>query len=342
MPSERARAPVRIVLLSPGLDEEMIWGETLVVRSAARRLAEVFPGATVLARGRNDLAEVTAFDPDLLISFYTGPSAPWRVDDVADRVGGITMLAVYNHGDLLDDFARVRVDGYITNSKPAVEVLGRARPTRWVPLAADDDFGPTPPDDRYRADVVYLGSGGRGNKRPATTRHYLEPAQCFDFALWGSWWQRDYWEPAYHDAPERNDWERCWRGKLPLDDVAPLYSSAKIVLNYHEDSQREWGMWNNRVFEVLACGALLISDDALGIREELGEGLVVTPGGEETARLIAYYLDRPAERQRIAAVGQRQVRERYGFRRWARQVAAFYDELRERRAAAPRAVAQDG
>ena len=46
-------------------------------------------------------------------------------------------------------------------------------------------------------------------------------------------------------------------------------------------------------FEALGCGALLISDDALGLREELGDCLVITPGGEATAELIAYYLERP-------------------------------------------------
>ena len=31
-------------------------------------------------------------------------------------------------------------------------------------LAVEDDHGPVEPDERYRADVAFLGSGGRGNK----------------------------------------------------------------------------------------------------------------------------------------------------------------------------------
>ncbi len=95
--------------------------------------------------------------------------------------------------------------------------------------------------------MVFLGSGGRGNKRPATTRHFLECAKRFDFAIWGNYWDRDYWAREYVANPSANDWYRFWRGPLPLGDIAALYSSAKIVLNFHEDSQREWGMWNNRV-----------------------------------------------------------------------------------------------
>ena len=320
---------MRIVLFSPGLTDtgSMVWGEKIFVTGEAKSLRREFPDAEVLALDLNDLATIKSLEVDLLISTYTGPKPPWRVDDIADFVTGVTLLHVVNHGDLIDEFARIPVDGYITNSVRAAEVLGRHRPAAYIPLGVEDDYGPVEPVDRYRADVAYLGSGGRGNKRPATTRHYLDPAKRFDFALWGSWWGQEYWAPVYADNPEANDWHRFWRGPLPFDDIGRLYSSAKIVLNYHEDSQREWGMWNNRVFEALGCGALLISDDALGLREELGDGLVITPGGEATAELIAYYLERPEERRRIGERGREIVQRRYTYSRWARAVREPYERI---------------
>jgi hypothetical protein len=334
----------RIVLLSPGLTGTgpMIWGEKISVRSEAKALLGEFPGAEILTLERDDLPRVASMQVDLLISYYTGPEVPWRVDDIASHVDGVTILKVVNHGDLLDEFARIPVDGYITNSERAAAVLGRSRPAVYVPLAVEDDYGPVEPDDRYRADVVFLGSGGRGNKRPATTRHYLDPAKRFDFALWGSWWERDYWAPQYPHDPEANDWERFWRGPLPIDDIARLYSSAKIVLDYHEDSQREWGMWNNRVFEALGCGACLICDDAVGLREEFGEGIVITSGGEETARLIANYLERPEERRRIGQIGRRIVAEKYTYGRWGRAVRTLYERLRDQRRSRAREAGAGG
>jgi hypothetical protein len=327
-----AANPLRIVFLSPGLDDTgPIWGEKVVVRSQARHLARECPGAEVLTLDSRHLPEIAAMRVDLLISCYTGPSPPWRVDDIARHVNGVTILEVLNHGDLLDEFAGMAVDGFITNSARAAAYLGAYRPTAYAPLGVNDDWSAVDADARYRADVVYLGSGGRGNKRPATTRHYLDPAKRFDFALWGSYWDREYWAPVYADTPDANDWERFCRGPLPLNDIARLYSSARIVLNYHEDSQREWGMWNNRIFEALGCGALLISDDAAGLREEFGEGIVITPGGEETARLIEYYLDRPDERRRIGAIGRRIVLEKYTYRHWARTVRGLYDRIRASR-----------
>lgn len=331
MATELAAGPT-IVLLSPGLtDATIVWGERLLARTEKKYLEREFPGARVLMLGAEDLGVLDGLHVDLLISSYTGPRPPWRVDDVAARVDGVTILKVVNHGDLLEEFSRVDVDGFITNSRSAVDVLGRHRPAAYVPLAVDDDLGPAPLDPRYRADVVFLGSGGRGNKRPATTRRYLDAAKAFDFHLWGGCWDADYWAPACRDAPETNDWHRYWRGPLPLDDIAALYSSARIVLGYHEDSQRAWGMWNNRVFEALACGAFLICDDAAGLRQELGEAVEITEGGEHTARLIAYYLRRDEERRRRGELGRRIVREQYTYSRWARAVREFYQALRARR-----------
>lgn len=327
-----ARSETTIVLFSPGLrDEQIVWGERIATRSEKKCLEREWPGARVFTFDLDDLGTIAAMDVDLLISYYTGPKPPWRVDDIANYVDGVTILKVVNHAELLDDFSRIPVDGFITNSRPAAARLASQRPARYVSLAVDDDFGPVSPDPRYRADVVYLGSGGRGNKRPETTRHYLDPAKAFDFHLWGGCWDAAYWEPVCRDRPETNDWHRYCRGILPVDEIAALYSSAKIVLNYHEDSQRAWGMWNNRVFEALGCGAFLISDDALGLREEFGDAVEITSGGEETARLIAHYLPREGERRRRGELGRRIVSERYTYSRWAREVRQFYEELRPHR-----------
>ena len=318
-----------IVLLSPGLGEERaIWGERVVARAQAKALERAWPEARVLTLDHTGLLRRLPMRIDLLVSYYTGPSPAWRADDVARLVSGVTILAVVNHADLLEELSQIPVDGIVTNSRRGLGVLGRHRPAAYVPLGVDDEWGPVPPDPWYRADVVFLGSGGRGNKRPETTRRYLAPARTFDFDLWGGYWDRKYWAAAARAAGKVDDWHRFWRGPLPLDDIPRLYSSAGIVLGYHEDSQRRWGMWNNRVFEALACGAFLICDDAEGLREEFGEGLEITAGGDETARLIGHYLAHPAERRRRAEIGRRVVKERYTYSRWASSIREFYERLR--------------
>lgn len=322
------KSPENIVLFSPGLkDNATIWGERIAVISESNSLRREFPDAEVHAFDIDDLSRIAAMRVDLLISYYTGPRPPWRCDDIAKSVEGVTILKVVNHGDLVDEFAKVPVDGYMTNSQRATEVLGRSRPAAYIPLAVDDEMGPVAPVARYQSDVVYLGSGGRGNKRAETTCHFLDPAKEFDFAIWGSNWDQEYWADFYRSDPAANDFHLFCRGQLPLGDIAKLYSSAKIVLNYHEVSQREWGMWNNRVFEALACGSLLITDDSVGIASEFEGGLVITEGGRQTAELIKHYLSFPDERRRIAETGRAMVQKRYRYSQWARAVRQFYERL---------------
>jgi spore maturation protein CgeB len=86
-------------------------------------------------------------------------------------------------------------------------------------------------------------------------------------------------------------------------------------------------MWNNRVFEALGVGALMICDAPKGLREEFGDAIVYTSGGAETARIIAYYLEHPDERRRIGERAQRMVKKRYIYSRWARDVHALYDRI---------------
>ena len=199
----RAVAPVTsrrsasIVLVAPGMNERNVWGERIVLGSLARALPRAFPGARVeLVDASGPRWPGRPSELDLLVSMCTGPRHPWRADDVAARIDGVSVLWVVNHPDLLSDFAALPFDGFMTNSRRAVSVLGVTRPTAghlWGSIPATSLGAP---QRRYRADVAYLGSGGIGNKAPATTHRYLDPAKRFDFALWGSNWSREYWAAA--------------------------------------------------------------------------------------------------------------------------------------------------
>ena len=79
----------------------------------------------------------------------------------------------------------------------------------------------------------------------------------------------------------------------------------------------------------------MICDHATGLREEFGDGIVFTSGGDETARHIAYYLQNPEECRRRGEIGKEIVRERYIYSRWARSVHEFYDRLVARRRSEP-------
>jgi len=329
--------PPEIVILSPGLrDTSAIWGELVVARGLASAIRRRLPGTRVRVVDATETDRLARRHVDLVVSLCTGPRPPWRVDHLASLVAGVTILWVANHGDLLDEFAVLDLDGFATNSRSAVDVLGTRHPAIWVPLGVDPRMRRVRTPRSEHADVVFLGSGGRGNKSPATNHRYLDPAKAFDFQLWGGYWSREYWDPVHRDDPAANDWHRFWRGPLRDGRIARLYSAAGVVLGHHEDTQRAAGMWNNRVFEALAVGAPFICDRAAGLEDTFGEGILLTDGGEETADHIRRALRDPAEARRRAAIGETIVRERFTYDHTAAAMLAFAARLADERGDPPR------
>lgn len=78
--------------------------------------------------------------------------------------------------------------------------------------------------------------------------------------------------PTDHDlAIYGGDWEGLIDTKyvvkewVPNDELRKIYSSAKLVLCDHWDDMREHGFISNRIYDALACGATVISDEVVGL-----------------------------------------------------------------------------
>ncbi|MBV9124102.1 MAG: glycosyltransferase [Planctomycetes bacterium] len=95
-------------------------------------------------------------------------------------------------------------------------------------------------------------------------------------------------------------------GQRYFEDMARTYSASRVVFNrsVREDV-------NMRVFEALACGSLLVTNDLSGHGQadlfRAGEHLVTYRDEEELLDRIAYYLAHEDERERIAAAGRAAV-----------------------------------
>ena len=121
---------------------------------------------------------------------------------------------------------------------------------------------------------------------------------------------------------------------IPNDELRHVYSSAEIVLCDHWDDMREHGYISNRVFDALACGAFVISDDVTGLKERFGDALATYRTKGELKELIEGFLGDPAERQRRAQRGRALVLERHTF---ADVSDVLLREIGSRIADAPRA-----
>ena len=98
---------------------------------------------------------------------------------------------------------------------------------------------------------------------------------------------------------------------LPNDEVAALYASSRIVLNDHWDDMARLGFVNNRLYDIVACGARAISDNVDSI-DELFMGAVRTYGSlDELASLLRTDGEFPDE-NRIKEIAEH-VRSAHSF-----------------------------
>jgi len=102
-------------------------------------------------------------------------------------------------------------------------------------------------------------------------------------------------------------------GRRYFSDMARAYSAARLVFNRSIRNDV-----NMRVFEALACGSLLVtndlSDNGQGEIFRDGEHLVAYTEAEEMLATIAFYLTHEEERERIAACGRAVVLEKHTYR----------------------------
>ncbi len=111
---------------------------------------------------------------------------------------------------------------------------------------------------------------------------------------------------------------------LPMFQVL---RDSKIALNIHADSSPTHAS-NGKLFETTGVGTLLVTD----WRDNLPQ--LFTPGSEvlayrspdEAAELIRYYLDHEAEREAIAAAGQRRTLGHYTYAHRAKQLVSIIEQ----------------
>ena len=63
--------------------------------------------------------------------------------------------------------------------------------------------------------------------------------------------------------------------RVPNEEVSPLYEGASVVLNDHWRDMRRDGFMSNRLFDVVAAGGRVLSDDVDGV-SELFDGAAAT------------------------------------------------------------------
>jgi GT2 family glycosyltransferase/spore maturation protein CgeB len=73
---------------------------------------------------------------------------------------------------------------------------------------------------------------------------------------------------------------------LPNALLASYYANAKVVLNDHWDDMAKHGFLSNRLFDAVASGATIISDNCIGLNEKFGKSVATYETAEDLRVLI--------------------------------------------------------
>ncbi|MGA8255734.1 MAG: glycosyltransferase [Nocardioides sp.] len=146
-------------------------------------------------------------------------------------------------------------------STPITPLLQCTDTTRFHPGLAE------PADDG----ALFVGNA-RGGMRPAVAAA-LEAS--IDLTVIGFGW--DQWLPTEHAHIEATG--------IANEHLPARYAAAGVVLNDHHPAMRADGFVSNRVFDVLAVGGRLLSDDVPGLMEVVGLDLPTWSTADDLARL---------------------------------------------------------
>jgi spore maturation protein CgeB len=152
-------------------------------------------------------------------------------------------------------------------------------------------------------DVVFVGSWYPEREQFLQQLSALIPG-C-RLAIWGPGWREQAGRGALYDTIRG--------GALQPDDWRRLYRNVPFALNLHYgfggDPVAYGAMANTKVYEVLATGGFLMSDEKKDLTAlfRSGREFVGFHDAADCAAKIRYYLGHPGERRAIAAQGQRET-----------------------------------
>lgn len=188
-------------------------------------------------------------------------------------------------------------------------------PWRYLHNACDPEYHKAvgTPRPQWQCDVGFIGEAYSGAPRIAVM---TELAQHFSARAW-----------ATSAHPWQNLGVTC-NGPVFGDDIADACASTKIMIG---SSSKTWckGSWSNRVYTVLGSGGFFLTEAVEGLDEAFtpGRHLVLYQDIPSCVEAVQYWLERPDERERIAARGAAHVRMEHTWRDRARQMIQYLKEL---------------
>jgi spore maturation protein CgeB len=266
------------------------WGDTHFARALAKQLRR--RGHSTIIQTLDEWEDPAGMDHDVVV--HLKGLSPYR-----PKPGQFNVLWVISHPELI---TADECDLYdlvcVASERFASDLARRATaPVVCLQQATDPDiFFPDPVAEHGR-ELVFVGNSRKVRRQILDD---LLPTER-ELAVFGSDWE-GMLDPR-HLAGEY----------VPNDAVRTLYSSAAIVLNDHWRDMREHGFVSNRVFDVLACGGTVLSDDLPELGDLFGDAVVSYRSKEDLNESIDRLLTSRQEREERGRRGRELVLAHHTF-----------------------------
>ncbi|MBA3473387.1 MAG: glycosyltransferase [Rubrobacter sp.] len=185
--------------------------------------------------------------------------------------------------------------------------------THLFPLATNPErFARTPPNPAYEADYVFAGDY---EDAPSNLVDHLNVAPGETFMVFGEGWE---------EVPRLT---RYARGHLPHDQLPQIYSSTGLLLDAADRSTLPHEAFGSRVFDALAAGTLVVTNNQASARELFDEDFPTYGTRDELRENLDVLLGDEARRAELVGRYREVVLREHTYERRAEQFAVL---LRER------------
>jgi len=179
-----------------------------------------------------------------------------------------------------------------------------------MPLATNPDrFKPGPGQPELRSDVMFAGNYWGGKRLVADVLPRIAPA--LDVKIFGANWS---------EVPEVAGLSY---GPLAYDDLPSAYASSALVVDDSAPHTLPYGAVNSRVFDALACGVPVASNDEAGVRAIFGDDFPIWHDAMSLEALACEAVGDPKRLQSLAQRLRDEVLERHTYAHRARQFDAL-------------------
>lgn len=217
--------------------------------------------------------------------------------------GMINLAWLISHPEAVDDDTLEQYDHvFVASSRYAMGLASRLRVPVSVLLQCTDParFPYRPPPGKPTR-LLFVGNS-RGVYRPivkAAVDEGLDPE------VYGTWWAEFIGE------------DRVRGEHVDNRDLGRLYAECGVVLNDHWEDMRQYGFLSNRLFDVAATGACLVTDDVAGLDDVLtGPTVRVYTEGADLASLVAGFPVSQTDARRLSE----RVLAQHTFHQRAREI----------------------